>query len=703
TNASIGEGPQTPPAEPLALPIAATSMNPSGQAVSTHLPAKTATPSLDAAANPFLAMSMTLAPSGPDLVPHGDCPASSPLAPLPSGRVSPFQVKNSPGILDPARAGTPGPTQTPLTRAELEGFDPLAPTTPITPPAVPQALTFGFREHRLAMIKSEPKVKSLSVTPPTSHPLKSNPFHSMPLPPASTGHLHDGRKATSPSFTPPSPPSYADASPSTAAVWRDLFGDSPEPELSPPHDAETEHEPSPPLTTAMSNHDADGNVKDESDDDDAVKIESDDETGPDHASSPSPTPPPPHYTTARRTGRPLAYPPVPRGSVNQPTNPSATPGPVPRPRAGEDSPLFFTPPTHLPTPFTPAGVAMPPARPHAEPAHRTAKTTGTNELGPARTVAFKPAPPPPMMTRARAAAIQQAAATPHPLTPTDTMATRPRTHPDRRAPFRTRDEMIAEIVGPQLFRGRGRPLFDANRPAFDTWESAMRRLATYASDGLTPAESLQRVRRFRWHPRRRTPIDAMTQLQLLSAACGTTIPFSELKHLFVTGCLDPRTARRLQNVRYPVNGLDLPWNDDRVTLELLAERALLETAASGHSATHDDDSSSSSSSSSSNDTTTSASSSSSDEDHHRRRRRNRKEKRRASTRRRRQSSSRRRRDHRSPSTDHRRRPSRDRRALESGRPSTSRGSTSTAAVDTAYPTQLVEAMETILAMHSPAG
>ncbi|KAJ3088188.1 hypothetical protein HDU96_004216, partial [Phlyctochytrium bullatum] len=525
------------------------------------------------------------------------------------------------------------------------------------------------------------------------------------------------------------------------------------------------------------------------------------------------------------------------------------------------------------------GVAMPPARPHAEPAHRTAKTTSTNELGPARTIAFKPAPPPPMMTRARAAAIQRAAATPHPLTPTGTMATRPRTHPDRtatptrdanppaelpasrplapmlarkpanaptpapsvdpmcgvqptpggrkrkqpatapaphapvptqgkptclpppidvdlladikeattdhhlpfphpplnptlaststvpvgptmdpydhfdddrdhhrrrqaakearqrplkstkpthvrrfqqdlenlaerfveevngdrRAPFRTRDEMIAEIVGPQLFRGRGRPLFDANRPAFDTWESAMRRLATYASDGLTPAESLQRVRRFRWHPRRRTPIDAMTQLQLLSAACGTTIPLSELKHLFVTGCLDPRTARRLQNVRYAVNGIDLPWNDDRVTLELLAERALLETAASGHSANHDDDSSSSSSSSSSTDTTTSESSSSSDEDHHRRRRRNRKEKRRASSRRRRQSSSRRRRDHRSPSTDRRRRQSRDRRALESGRPSTSRGSTSTAAVDTAYPAQLVEAMETILAMHSPAG
>ncbi|KAJ3091924.1 hypothetical protein HDU96_002884, partial [Phlyctochytrium bullatum] len=846
----IGDGPQTPLDNPRAPSIAATSMNLSGQAVSTHLPAKTATPSLDAAANPFLAMSMTLAPGGLDLVPHDDCPASSPLAPLPSGRVSPFQVENSPGILDPARAGTPGPTQTPLTRAELEGFDPLAPTTPITPPAAPQALAFGSREHQLAVIKSEPKAKSLSVTPPTSHPLKSNPSHSMPLPPASTGHPHDGRKATSPSFTPPSPPSYAPASPSTAAVWRTLFGDSasPEPELPPAHNGETARDSSQPPVTTTSNHDSDDDVKDESDGDNAVKSESDEDVSPTNASSPSPTPPPPRYTTARRTGgplRPLAHPPVPRGSINRPQSPLTTPGQVPKPRTGEDSPPFLTPPTHFPS--TPAGAAMPPTRLHAKPAHHTAKSsasTNSTHLGSARTVAFKPAPPSPIMTRSRAHAAMQPTAPPtRPVEPTIVTRSRartipiqgpanpsarlaaaipptrpthpepmsgvqpthdgaihgapkalaspptsgikrapnPRTQPpstlaststaplaptmdpynpfnhdddrdsdrrhhgqrqaikeahqrplkstkprhvralqqdleallrrhvaevngDRHSPFATRDAFINAVCTPRLFRGRARALYDANRDAWTTYDSAMRRLATYASDGLTPAESLQRVRRYRWDPRKTAPVTAMTQLQLLGVASGNPVPLSELKHLFVTGCVDRRTARRLQNVRYTVGDLDLPWNDDRVSLELLAQRAQLETAASGHSThltTTDDDSGSSSGSTSSSDSSTSESSSS-DDDHHRRRRRNRKGKRRASSRRRRQSSSRRRRDHRSPSTD-RRRQSRDRRALESGRPSTSRGSTSTAAVDTAYPTQLVEAMETILAMHSPAG
>ncbi|KAJ3093822.1 hypothetical protein HDU96_002006, partial [Phlyctochytrium bullatum] len=759
-NAPIGDGPQTPLDNPPAPSIAATSVKTSNQTVNTGSVAKDATPTLDAAMNPFLVAPETpipiQAPRELTLAILDNCRALLHSTPLPTGYVSHSQVGNSPDVLDPARAGSPGPVQTPLTRAELEGFDPLAPAIPPTPPAAPKDLTFGFREHRLGMIKGEPKVRSLSVTPPPSQLLKGSPSLTMPLSPASAGQPHTRRKAESPSFTPPSPPSYAPASPSTAAVWRTLFGDSSEPKLSPPHDEETEREPSPPLAATTGNHDDDeDDVKEELEDDD-VESESDGEETPDNASSPSPTPPPPpapRYTTARRTGgplRPLAHPPVPRGSINRQPSPPATPSQVSKPRTGENSPPFFTPPTHFPLPSTPAGAAMPPTRLHAEPGHRTAKTAASTPLGPARTVAFKPTPPSPMMTRARAHAAMQSTAPParsvgptmvtrsrsradpaqgpanpsarptataplprpihsepmrgvqpthggatpdapnvlatlptegkptHPLTqpatnlstgikaapdfctqPPSTLvststaplaptmdpynpfdhdddrdldrrhhgqrqaikeahqrplkSTKPRhvralqqdlealmrrhvaeVNGDRHSAFATRDAFISAVCTPRLFRGRARALFDANRDAWTTHDSAMRRLATYASDGLTPAESLQRVRRYRWDPRKTAPVAAMTQLQLLGVASGNPIPLSELKHLFVTGCVDRRTARRLQNVRYTVGDLDLPWNDDRVSLELLAQRAQLETAASGRSTTHltttDDDS-----------------------------------------------------------------------------------------------------------------
>ncbi|KAJ3090234.1 hypothetical protein HDU96_003490, partial [Phlyctochytrium bullatum] len=402
---SIANGLQNPPVDSPALMTITTAANVSDQPASPLSATQLTHPSLDAPANPFLALSAT--PIAPLAAVHLPPAIASPPG-MPAGRETPIPVHDGDPshvhrvqVLDLSRTGTPGPAKTPLTGAELIGFDPLAPAETPTSSRSPLALASGSHAHRGALIKAAPKAKSFPA-PPASHPPLKNSFSPpMPIPPASTGQPYDGRRATSPSFTPPSPPSYAPASPSTAAVWRTLFGDSSEPELSRPHDAETERETSPPLATAMSDHDDDkDDVKDELDNGDPVKSESDDSWWPDNASSPSPTPPPPRaasppprplYTTARRTGgRPLPPRPTAPASTSQPAALPATPAVAARPRT--------------------AGAPMPPTRLHAEPAHRTAKSAAhTNPLGPARTVAFKAAPPAPMMTRARAAAAQQAA------------------------------------------------------------------------------------------------------------------------------------------------------------------------------------------------------------------------------------------------------------------------------------------------------
>ncbi|KAJ3089892.1 hypothetical protein HDU96_003594, partial [Phlyctochytrium bullatum] len=432
----IAKSLQTPPVDPPALMTVITAADMSDQSAGPLSAIQPTNPSLDAPGNPFLALSAT--PIAPLATVHLP-PATASLPGMPAGLEPPLPAHNGDPshvhrvqVLDPSRTGTPGRAKTPLTRAELIGFDPLAPAETSTSSRSPLALASGSNAHRGAVIKAAPKAKIFPV-PPASHPPLKNSFSlPMPIPPASTGQPYDGRKATSPSFTPPSPPSYAPASPSTAAVWRTLFGDSSEPELPRPHDAETERETSPPLATAMSDHDDDkDDVKDELDDGDPVKSESDDSWPPDNASSPSPTPPPrapratsppprswPTYTTARRTGGPPLPPrPTAAGTAHQNDPPPAalpaTPTATARPRTGENSPPFFTPPTHFPPiPTTPAGAVIPPTRSHAEPTHRTAKpAASTNPLGPARTVAFKPAPPPPMMTRARAQAAAQPATT----------------------------------------------------------------------------------------------------------------------------------------------------------------------------------------------------------------------------------------------------------------------------------------------------
>ncbi|KAJ3092324.1 hypothetical protein HDU96_002773, partial [Phlyctochytrium bullatum] len=776
---------------------------------------QTTHPTLDAAANPFL-----VEPAHPPAMPAH--PASSLVSPdvqaalsrsLMTARedVSVIPVPNSPTTVDPARAGTPGPVPTPLTRAELDGFDPLAPAAPPTPSVNPHAQPSSPNPHHLAVIKGEPEAKSFPVTPPPPQLLKSSPPPPMRSLPASAGrprnlsHPYPPPRAETPSFVPPSPPTYHPASPSPAAHWRIP---DPGPAPLPSHDAATTPPPSsPPLATSMiaeADHADDGDddrsIKSEHDPnddghDDRVTSESDYASWPDLKSeteeddeeaawlyppiSPSlspqpalyysPSPPPrPAYTTARRTGgpplppRPIAASVARHADAAAPANPPATPPVATQPRTGETTPQFFTPLTHSPHPTTPAGDAMPPTRPHAELGHRTAKTTKTVELGPARTVAFKPAPPTPMMTRARAAALQNAAVQRTPVVPsgTPTMVTRsrarlavrtpglpanppaaerpakgpfqplvappvprpppsdpmrgvearpavekgkepataptvddpmpakgnpacppslnpanlpaglkaaPRTPPadpptrasrkaprrrssspsydpthastsaaplapprsmmdrherarrqrevvktiqerplrslrtsavraaqqhlssaaeqhvrdlngDHDAPFDTLDEFYRAVLTPKFFKSKARVMYDADPRAMQSYASATRRFNTFASNGLTVAESQRRVEDFKWDPRRTHPVTAETDLQLLNANSGDPLPVHELKKRYLTGCRDRRLSRRLQGAKFTIATQPFPveWDHPDVDLDDLAARAVLE-------------------------------------------------------------------------------------------------------------------------------
>ncbi|KAJ3093498.1 hypothetical protein HDU96_002242, partial [Phlyctochytrium bullatum] len=429
---SITNGLQTPPVDSPALMTITTATAVSDQSANPLSATQPTHPSLDAPANPFLALSATpIAPLAavhlpPAIASHPGIPAS-PETPIPTHNGASSHVHRV-QVLDLSRTGTPGPAKTPLTRAELIGFDPLAPAETPNPSRSPLALASGSDAHHGALIKAEPKAKSLPAPPASHSPLKNSSSPSMRSPPASADHPDSSSppKAASPSFTPQSPPLYRALSPSTAAHWVALFEEVAVTELSQPADAETEDEASQPAPTTLQ---PGADCQDDDDDNDSTPIEpvwsdvksedgeSDDSWSPDNASSPSPTPPPPRpvstpprptFTTARRTGgRPL--PPRPTAAV---AAPSATPPAATRPRAGENSPQFFTPPTHFPVPTTPAGTAMPPTRPRAVRAHRTAKSAPDSiPLGPARTVAFKAAPPPPMLTRARAQAAAQPATT----------------------------------------------------------------------------------------------------------------------------------------------------------------------------------------------------------------------------------------------------------------------------------------------------